>query len=184
MTYEQTRNINITDNWRDEYEPIQWIKDSWYQHINDEITTEEVQNVIENAPKDKATGPSGLSYDMLKLIRDEEIFDRIKDLLNVMMINNRIPEKEQLGSIILLPKIQNWQGELPKLRPITLLEILRKVYSTILTKRLTVIIDKHNLLNGYNFGFRTGCGTGDALLLIRACIDDASMAKHTLLMAS
>jgi hypothetical protein len=53
-----------------------------------------------------------------------------------------IPTAEKLGKVILLPKDDNWSGDISRLRPITLLESLRKIIEAILQMRLQEVISK------------------------------------------
>jgi hypothetical protein len=63
--------------------------------------------------------------------------------------------------IILLQKTDGeWNGDPAKLRPITLLETTRKLFTGILNTRLQSKIEKHNLLLG---GFKPGHSTNNNL---------------------
>jgi ribonuclease HI len=174
---------DLDDNWINEYNPISDIQETWYNDTICPIKLEELSNCIKNLPNNKSPGPSGLSYDMLKIITDNEILEGILIILNQMLNQQKVPSNEELSKIILLPKSDNWQGEISKLRPITLLETLRKILSNILTKRLTKVIDEHHILKGNNLGFRTGCSTTNILAVLRACIDTANLKKHPLIIA-
>ena len=65
-----------------------------------------------------------------------------------------------------------------KLRPITLINILKKIYSKIITNRLTRYIDNNSILRGDNFGFKTGVSTNNAITNLRNIIDHAASQKQ------
>jgi hypothetical protein len=71
----------------------------------------------------------------------------ILEMINLTLTTHLIPDNTKLATIILLPKISNWMGQLDKTRPITLLETYRKIVTAIITRRLTSIIDKYITLN-------------------------------------
>jgi hypothetical protein len=49
------------------------INTNWYNPILRSITTEEVIQTIQQLPNNKACGPSGISYEMLKHLRTDMI---------------------------------------------------------------------------------------------------------------
>jgi exonuclease III/ribonuclease HI len=176
----QNPNTIIPNDWTQYYsEPRQTTID-----ITQPITKTEMTDYIKSMPNNKAPGPSEISNDLLKLITDESAIDILLEILNISITNQIVPTNDQLAKIILLPKIRHWDGQLEKTRPITLLESTLKLYTGIITKRLTSKIDEKDLLKGNNFGFRTGRSTTDALLLLRACVDDAKIQKIPLYAAN
>lgn len=85
--------------------------------------------------------------------------------------------------MILLPKVKDHNGNLSKMRPITLLESFKKLYSAIFTARLTKTFDNHDILRGHNNGFRTGKSTADSLMTLRLLTDDANLRKKLIAIA-
>jgi hypothetical protein len=84
----------------------------------------------------------------------------------------------------LIPKKEDWNGELSNIRPITLINTIKKLFSALITKRLTDIIDTQDLLKGANFGFRQNHSTKNPLLILRTIIDDAKLTKKPLYSAT
>lgn len=178
---DNNQHVNITNLWENALNPLPDVQDEWFQNIHNPVTLEELKTLIKSLPNNKSPGPSGIAYDHIKLAVESNITNMIVEMINLTLTTHLIPEDTKLANIILLPKISNWMGQLDKTRPITLLETYRKLVTAIITRRLTNIIDKHDILKGSNFGFRTGKSTTDALLLIRGCIDDAKEQKRPLL---
>jgi hypothetical protein len=61
--------------------------------------------------------------------------------------------------MILLSKKATFDGDIKNTRPISLIETLRKGLTLILTQRLTILIEQHQILKGWNAGFRPGHST-------------------------
>jgi hypothetical protein len=56
----------FNNNWKDIYQPNHSINREWYTSILQEITTEEIISTIQQLPNNKACGPTGISYEMIK----------------------------------------------------------------------------------------------------------------------
>ena len=138
-----------------------------------EVTVQELTDIIRQLPHNKAPGPTDITYDDIKLFQDPEVIRRLCNTINRCYKERRIPETAKLAQIINLPK-EEYKGSLDKLRPITLLDTLRKLLSLIITRRITKVIDTHDILKGYNYGFRTGRSTADNLRILRLIIEDAN----------
>jgi hypothetical protein len=149
-----------------------------------EATDVEIREAIKELGNKKAPGISDITHDMMKLIREPEIIEFIKELTNECINNIIMPTAEKLVKIINLPKVKDWAGSCPDLRPISLIETIKKIISKILAKRLTLIIDNNDLLKGLNFGFRTGQSTAEALYILRNLIDLSHLQSRNLLMSS
>ncbi|GES93518.1 hypothetical protein GLOIN_2v1478197 [Rhizophagus clarus] len=65
------RNINLdeikyNEEWRDIYSPIEDIDETIYKNIVDEITLDELNDILREAENNKAVGISGITYDFWK----------------------------------------------------------------------------------------------------------------------
>ncbi len=58
--------IIFNSDWNNEYKPSSKIKSKWYDPVLAEINTEEVYKTLSNLSNNKACGPSGISYEMIK----------------------------------------------------------------------------------------------------------------------
>ena len=166
-----------------EMEPKIEINEDWYNGIMDEITDDDIKNALKTMGNNKAAGPSQTTKEHYEFASNK-IIKAIRIVLNHIMKGNPVPENINSSRIILLAKKPDVHGNLDNTRPITLLEIERKILTTIITKRLTERIDKHNILKGYNFGFRTGKSTADVLDILRLCIDDSKIMGKRLIIAN
>jgi hypothetical protein len=128
------------------------LKENIAEYLNSKITTEEITNAINQSPNNKATGDSGVSYELLKHLGPIAL-NKITQVFNYYLENSIVPPSWKLGIIIPIPKKPEVNGEIELYRPITLLEVVRKIFTGIITKRLYKIIIENNLLNGINVGF-------------------------------
>jgi len=160
------------------------VDENIYNNIMDKISMEEMTNTIKKLGNHKAPGESQITNDLLKIIKKQSYLDKLLIILNNMMEIEQLPEEVNLAKVILIPKREDWDGDISKTRPITLNDSIKKLFSLILTNRLTKIINRHNVLKGNNFGFRENHSTKDPLSIIRLLIDDARESKEKLYMAS
>ena len=143
-----------------------------------------MEKAIKEMGKNKAPGPPHIKNDLLKLITNKSFINHILKILNMMLEMDNLPDEMILAKIILIPKRNDWEGLLSNTRPITLLDTIKKLFSQILTDRITRIINEHHILKGYNFGFTENKSTKDPLIITRTIIDDAKINKKNLNMAS
>jgi hypothetical protein len=78
--------------WLQEYQPLPHINSHWYNSVLNEITYEEILQTIQQLPNNKACGPSGISYEMLKHIGQNAI-NSITSLLNRCLSSNTISKQ-------------------------------------------------------------------------------------------
>ncbi len=67
----------------------------------------------------------------------------------------------------------NWQCDITKTRPLTLLDTMRKVVMKIITNRLSRIIAKHNVLKRNNFAGILGGSTEVPIKIMNMILKDA-----------
>ena len=183
MTKDENQEWTLSDEWKPHYQP----QEQFLPHFGkcmEAFTVQDITEAINNLGNNKAPGVSGLSHDILKLIRNNEIKEFITHIANDMKENLVVPTNEKIAKMINLPKIMEWAGQRSYLRPITLLETFRKIISKIMNDRITGTIDTNNILKGFNYGFRTGQSTTEALLMIRSIIDLAQIENKDLYIAS
>jgi hypothetical protein len=95
------------------------------------ISMDELISVLNSLPLHKAAGPSGITYEMLKLLPDIGC-SALLDLCNQYFLQSDIPGDWQMANIYLILKLHELEDLLKNTRPITLLEIARKLLVKIL----------------------------------------------------
>jgi Reverse transcriptase (RNA-dependent DNA polymerase) len=105
----------------------------------------------------KVPGPSQVRVEDLCYWHDElpEVWQKVVKLVQLAMAGTAIPVAFAHGILVLIPK-----SEPGKLRGIALLEVIYKLCLTIIHLRLQDGIEFHPGIHG----FRSGCGTGTAIL--------------------
>ena len=114
------------------------------------ILPEELQDALNRGPRRKAPGHSGMIPEMLYAVppRGVEVLARI---MTGWLATG--PESEACVSVIvLLPKKGDWTGSLDQLRPISLIEPVRRIFTAILARRVSKIEADHRLIRGRNYG--------------------------------
>ena len=133
-----TAQFPIDDNelsnyWNDEYQPKQDIDEQIYNDLLSPIGKEEWLDTIKSLPNNKVDGSSNIIYEIIKE-SCEELLELLHHFYNVLLITEFLPSNWNKGVIYPILKSGDWNLELNKTRPITLLECPRKLYMKILTK--------------------------------------------------
>ena len=130
--------------------------------LNRSITTEEVSKAANRLNNGRASGPDGIPAELLKY-GTQSLHGNIATLFNNYAKDQRI----QLGDGILvpLPKPGKKRGPPANLRPVTLLNTLRKLLSLIVLTRIKPAVDQY--LSPCQSGFRSGRSTADAVYSYR-----------------
>ena len=92
-------------------------------------------DIIRSAPANKAPGPSGISYDIIKrlgIIAHNVLYQ----LTCACFTLRSIPDGWKRATVYPIPKPKPWQYNLTNTRPITLLESARKIMVKIMHQRL------------------------------------------------
>ena len=102
--------------------------------LNKEITKEEVRAAISKMANNKAPGKDNINVELIKYAPDD-IHEEIADALNNIFRTNNDQMNIGAGILLPLPKPKKTQGPVKHLRPITLLEVIRKILSKIFMGR-------------------------------------------------
>jgi hypothetical protein len=138
------------------YDPLAEIKETDWEHLMQVTTIEELERTISSLPKGKAPGPYGLTYEIYAQLfnsTNENSLTSLKaltELLNSCLSTSKFPKESSNGETILLPKDFVFKGDMKRTRPITLLDVYRKIIETLLNKRLNKILRDYHMLKGLN----------------------------------
>lgn len=111
---------------------------------------------------DSAPGFDNITYSMLANL-PLNIRQILLTAFNLMWTNDEdVPD---LKNIVTVPILKpNSNSDLPNLyRPISLLPCILKIYEKVIKSRLEWWIEENNILPSYQYGFRKGMSTRDAL---------------------
>ena len=117
---------------------------------------------ISHLPKGKAAGPDQITYDMIKAWPD--VFKQAAfTALDSLWTNKEIPEHWKWMWLVAIPKKAG--GTRPAdMRPLALINTIRKVWVSIILRKITSTWEQHNILSAGAHGGRPGRGTTSATL--------------------
>ena len=128
------------------------------------IEEDEILTAINNLKATSTSDSQGMSTKFIKLSK-VIISHYLCVLFNKCVDEDNFPICLKQSQIIPLPKVSQ-PKHLSDIRPISLLPALSKVFEKIIYARLIKFIDKHNILNNAQHGFRTNDSTDLAIATI------------------
>ena len=143
------------------------------------ILTSEVDNAITQLRNNRAPGDDGLVNECLKWGK-EELTTNITDLFNKILTTEKIPEQWQTSTITLIHKKGN-RNDLNNYRPISLLSTMYKLFTKILTNRISKLMDENQPPE--QAGFRAKFSTIDHIHTISQIIEKTQEFQLQIYMA-
>ena len=140
------------------------------------INTHDVNKIINDMKTKTSTGHDNISNKLLKSLQ-VVISKSLTLIINQSLNTGIFPQKLKLAKVIPIHK----KGEKTKLqnyRPISLLPSISKIFERVVFNQLYEYLEKHNLLNSNQYGFRKGFSTEYAILhLVDKIINDMDKLK-------
>lgn len=119
--------------------------------IESAFTIEELENSLKK--KDTAPGNDGITYSMIySLPFEAKVF--LLRVYNDIFTTGDIPKQWRAISVIAIPKAGHDTNTETKLRPISLISCVCKIFHNMIGKRIEWYIEKHSILSPYTVGFR------------------------------
>jgi hypothetical protein len=125
-------------------------------------TLEEVRESLMSMKSRKASGPSGITSDILKALGDEGI-SWIHNIIKDIWVSKQLPAELKLSTVIPIYKQKGDSMECGNYRGIKLLEHALKIIEGIVEQRLRKAVS----INSIQYGFIPGRGTVDAVYIMR-----------------
>ena len=147
------------------------------------ITEAEVLQTISKLPNGKACGPTGISYEMLKHA-GEICTKSITSLFNRCLTSSQVPKQWKHSRIYPIPKRNTFDGDLNLTRPISLIEHIRKVYTKIITNRISAVFSQHPILSPYNYVALPNNSTSMPIHILNNLTEDALCNQKTIWLLS
>jgi hypothetical protein len=168
--------------WQPYYEPLPTVPhDS--SSLTSKISMTEIWTILSRSQIDSSPGPDQISWAILINIPKEHSFwVSLLEELNSSFVTGNIPTEWNKGKTILLTKVEPFNGDPNKLRPICLINTIRKIFTGIIDNRLKDYLEKYQLLLGTNFGFQRGMSTSNSIFTIKSIIDIAEREKAPLIL--
>ena len=133
----------------------------------------EVKSAVKQSKKGKAPGPDNITIDLIDAAGDI-INDKLATLFNECLIQSKVPEIWNEAIIILLHK-KGDQKNISNYRPISLLNNIYKLFTKIITNRITRTLDENQPRE--QAGFRRGFSTIDHLHAVNQLIEKCAEYK-------
>ena len=128
------------------------------------VETFQIKLIIKNF-KDKVPGESGLRKSILEQI-PTNMYDNMKNIINLSLSMGYYPDPYKGATLCMMQKAGKDPTHLINYRPISLLEVMGKVFERIITDRLIKFLNTNNIMNPDQFGFHKSRGTQSALALL------------------
>eukprot|EP01041_Mallomonas_annulata_P042122 gene42122-biopygen5635 len=137
-------------------------------------TIDEFLDVVTHCPNTSAPGPTGLTYAMIKAW-PAETQKMAYQALAAMWEDRQIPPWWKWRWLIPVPK--KTDPTLADLRPLTLVETTRKIWSKLIIRRIVRAWDKADIMHNAQHGFRTAMSTMTAILQYINAAEEAQELK-------
>ena len=142
------------------------------------ISIEEIKEQISGLANNKATGSDEIPAEIYKLLLNSEKFINALHgtMSDIIEKGEKMPDAWREANMILLFKAGD-KNDVANYRPISLVQIIYKVHSSVLVKRLLDFIIENNFLVDTQNGFRPERGTAHKLVAIRLAMENALIQK-------
>ena len=141
------------------------------------ITPDEVWGYISKGASN-APGEDGIVKEHLRHI-SQVMLVHLAHIFSACLALGIFPDSMKCALMIFIPKPGKLKCDPTNYRPISLLSVLGKIFEKILTNRLTLHMDDHNLHHKHQYGFRRGRGTVSALAMSYEWIVRQKAVKHS-----
>ena len=144
-----------------------------YQEDDDvcrQITEEEILAVIKELKTEKAPGIDGIPPEFYKsLAEDKEFINLLTNLFNLIVKKKAWPKLWRIGLIHTIHKKGDTKNP-ANYRGISLLAVLSKIFTKIISDRLNKWVENNNKLSNFQSGFRKGKSTIDNIAILDTII--------------
>ena len=156
--------------------PLKQIPPDYMKH-NDNITKEEITNIIDKSNNKKAPGKDKISNKIIKLLKPT-LIPILTKLYNICYKKGYHPKYWKDTKIILLNKPDKPTSNPSNYRPISLINTMSKTLEKIIKNRLYNWAEKNNKLNKEQAGFRQNKCTNDKIFELTQIATQAKNRKR------
>ena len=115
-------------------------------------------------------GASGISIDMLNLL-PQNGWKIIAAIFEVILETGIYPDAFKVGIITLLAKSNISHGMLSNIRPITVLESTYRLFTNMISKRVTIVFHKYNIIPPAQHACLIGRGATTPIMQMNAAME-------------
>ena len=154
-------------------------KDFFVEELDGDISVDEIRQQLTTLKNWKAGGMDRIKNEMLKICDSKEGLEMLSTLLNQIWEKETLPSELEIGRIVTLFKGGD-AFDCGDYRGISLLNVVYKLFSAILNKRLVTFCEKENILEEEQGGFREGRGCTDQIYSLYSIVAERlSKGKDT-----
>ena len=128
-----------------------------------DYTQKDIQQAIKQLKNNKAHGTDGIPAEAFKAINNW-ITEPLTTMLNHIKNGAQLPKAWKNGAVVHIYKNKGDEKECDNYRPISLLEIVYKIWSNLVTKRLAQIL--HIVTSNNQYGYKENNSTLDAIMKV------------------
>ena len=172
--------VSLDEFWSIIYEPRDHIRDEHTAPLEANINLNELTDIIHSLPNNKASGPSNISYEIIKYL-PTSFLEHLVLLFNFIINTSTIPSAWRHALLYPIPKPHDWEGQLVNTRPIVLLDCLRKVLVKIINQRLNSFLSTNAILQPNNQAGVQGSSTLEIINNVQAIVEHQKLTNNPLI---
>lgn len=146
--------------------------------LDSDFTMFELVLAIKKLSKNKAPGSDGIPNEIWKALNTTVKFKLLNLFNNIFNNPNNMPDT--WSEIVIVPIFKKGNPDLPSnYRPISLLNTVTKLFTTLLTHRLDLWCTKNNVLSEFQAGFKKGTGCVEQAFVLNTLIQNQLRFKRS-----
>ncbi|GBB88050.1 hypothetical protein RclHR1_14590012 [Rhizophagus clarus] len=139
--------------------------------MDNNFTLPFLQKILKDINKASAFGTSGITYQLMYHFPPAFV-EVILALYRTIFLAGLVPADWQKSMIFPIPKPDKFEYNMFNVRPIALLEVVRKIFTKFISMQFTNILQDHNILCNANYCELKGDSTASPIRLINNIIED------------
>ena len=132
------------------------------KHFYEIIVENEIIKIIAKFDQNKSPGLDGIGNFVLKRIA-KEIVKPLTTIFNTSISSGKVPDSLKIAKVVPIYKKDDAQV-FSDYRPVSVLPSFSKILERLVFNRCVSFIDKQNIINGNQYGFRSGHSTYMAMI--------------------
>ena len=141
------------------------------------ITDDDISDAIHSLKNSSSVDVYGLNSKMVKHLRND-LARPLAHLFNTCISEGVFPEELKVSRVVPVFKKEN-VDDVNNYRPISIIPIFGKIFEAILKPKICNFLEKNNLLNPNQFGFRAGMSASGAVLrLVDGIVEGFEEGRH------